>query len=279
MTLSTNHSWVSIQLTSSYFGKTTGKTNYNRVTIYISYVHSRSLNITFFSFFLVYLFRRCECLQTSGFGHHGVTVSWAGLQRQSQTWDGMDSHLCDGNFFICDWEGRLSKDSFHGQRRLHLQRRRGKQNTLSTHYGFYSVWLWQRDAIIRVFTHSFIVSLQLMKPVTRQFWIKVLCAGVCCRLSTAHMSMSLRPSQCKTHKHKENTVEEESIRRPSQKGQSTPVSFTCIPASVRDLEMVWTLAVIQGFFRHSHLLKKTTYKNIYTCVSLLSLQNMQTSSL
>lgn len=57
MTLSTNHSWVSIQLTSSYFGKTTGKTNYNRVTIYISYVHSRSLNITFFFFSFL-----CTCL-------------------------------------------------------------------------------------------------------------------------------------------------------------------------------------------------------------------------
>lgn len=48
--------------------------------------------------------------------------------------------------------------------------------------------------------NSFIVCVQLIKPMTSQFWIKVLCAVVCSSASWSHVSTSLRLSARKTNR-------------------------------------------------------------------------------
>ena len=60
--------------------------------------------------------------------------------------------------------------------------------------------------------NSFIVSVQLIKPVTSQFWIKVLCAVVCCSASWSHVSTSLRLSARKTNRKKHSRQIPSAIR-------------------------------------------------------------------
>lgn len=71
----------------------------------------------------LYLFESSERLQSGCLGDHGVAVSRAGLQRQSQARDGVNAQLRYGHLVIGDGERRLTERSVHGQRGLHLQNR------------------------------------------------------------------------------------------------------------------------------------------------------------
>lgn len=115
----------------------------------------------------LYLFGGRQCLEPGCLGDHGVAVSRAGLQRQGEARDGVDTHLDDGNLVVCDREGRLSQHGVHGQRRLHL---RGRDAPLL---------FCPRDSGSRLrsgIDNSFIVSVELIKAMTSQFQIRVLCA-------------------------------------------------------------------------------------------------------
>lgn len=68
-----------------------------------------------------YLLGGGEGLEAGCLGDHGVAVAGAGLQRQGQARDGVDTQLRDGDLVVCDRERRLSQDRVHCQRGLHLR--------------------------------------------------------------------------------------------------------------------------------------------------------------
>lgn len=76
---------------------------------------------------MTYLLESGERLQAGCLGYHRVAVAGAGLQRQGQAWNGVNAELRYGNLVICDRERRLSQNSIHRQRRLHLQRKKEKK--------------------------------------------------------------------------------------------------------------------------------------------------------
>lgn len=94
----------------------------------------------------------------------------------------MNTHLCDGNLVVCDRERRLSQHGIHRQRRLHLRR----QDAL-----LLLLHMTEGHRLKSRIDNGFIVFLKLIKPMTSQFWIKVLCA-VCSSAPWIHVSIKVK---------------------------------------------------------------------------------------